>query len=183
MTVGDSCVELRKEKTIVHARQEKEHSKKMNRKEDQWDGKRTGTRRQLICSITFSEKKCVDCRTLTKACVKCENCRTIMCWKCDEKLHSRLVLHDRKIFDGQRRIFLAQSEFINALKDIFEKGLLQILTFKPIYSCQVNNSCFIYIQVCACNVSFRMIAHIVAKCTLWSSQWDWEMSQSLVLTV
>lgn len=130
ITVGESCINERKGKRISQVRKEKEHHMRMGDREDTWDVRRPDVLNRTISCTTFTEERCRDCGQVTTACVKCESCPRMLCFSCDETQHSKLVLHDRLKFDGRRRIFLSQYEFINSNGEIFEKGNYAFI-FKP----------------------------------------------------
>ncbi len=101
-----------------------EHARKMTRRENDWENRMADIVTNSVESTVWDACKCADCGFITDNCIKCDTCPRMLCWKCDEIMHTKMVLHTRYINDNQRRRFMFQNEFLNPFGKIFKKGWL-----------------------------------------------------------
>ena len=128
LTVGELCISQHKAKAVSRLQSIKEHKRRMNEKEENWDRKRGDVINNIISSITFGPTECAGshCERVSD-CVKCDSCRGKHCWECDRELHTKFVLHERKVYDesNYRLKSLSQNEFLNEIGEIEQTGWLK----------------------------------------------------------
>jgi len=109
-------VEYQRISTAWKARQEK--------KEEEFKQQRVYLRNKLIEFTVIRKIQCTECR-LEPASIRCRTCRHHACNKCDEKIHKKVVTHQRVTMlpDGSIYILLP-TEFLDDIGSVVFKGNL-----------------------------------------------------------
>lgn len=140
--IGEHLVAEKKAMKLALAKSNHEYRKRLTQRGEEWDEKRPVVDSMVISCTAFLESKCMDCSSKTEACVKCETCSLMLCWNCDTVLHSKQVLHDRKIcLGGERIVCMSQNEFLNSKGEKYQKGIWCCTPFCCVYI-QSNDAIF-----------------------------------------